>query len=202
MVLHSSRLEYSKFTVEEFDMFSSWYKDPEITKAVFGFVLTEEMCAERFEKAMKINIDHPGANHYSIHMVELPKPELGVTSAERLGQTMPGAGHIVHMPGHIYMRVGRYADAVKVNQDAVLADESYISQCYSQGLYPLGYYPHNIHFLWSAASMLGDSKLAIEAAKKTAEKVPFNILKSSMTHQNFASTPLLVIPDLENGMRF
>ncbi len=143
------------------------------------------------ETAMTINPNHPGANHYYIHMVELPKPELGVTSAERLGQTMPGAGHIVHMPGHIYMRVGRYADAVKVNQDAILADESYISQCYSQGLYPLGYYPHNIHFLWSAASMLGDSKLAIEAAKKTAEKVPFNILKSSMTHQNFASTPLL-----------
>lgn len=143
------------------------------------------------ESAMKLNKNHPGANHYYIHMVELPSPELGIISAERLGQTMPGAGHIVHMPGHIYMRVGRYADAVKVNEQAILADESYISQCFTQGLYPLGYYPHNIHFLWSAASMLGNSELAIDAAKKTAEKVPASILSGSMFHQNFASTPLL-----------
>ena len=65
------------------------------------------------------------------------------------------------------IRVGRYKDAVTVNQAAILADEDYISQCYSQGLYPLGYYPHNIHFLWSAASLLGDSEIAIDAAKKT-----------------------------------
>jgi len=143
------------------------------------------------EKAMELNENHPGANHYYIHMVELPKPDLGIISADRLGQTIPGAGHIVHMPGHIYMRVGRYSDAVKVNQAAVLADESYISQCFSQGLYPLGYYPHNIHFLWSAASMLGNSELAIDAAKKTAEKVPVSILESSIFHQNFATTPLL-----------
>jgi tetratricopeptide (TPR) repeat protein len=95
------------------------------------------------------------------------------------------------MPGHIYMRVGRYSDAVKVNQKAVLADEHYISQCFAQGLYPLGYYPHNIHFLWSAASMLGNSELAIDAAKKTAEKVPASILKGSIYHQNYAITPLL-----------
>lgn len=143
------------------------------------------------EKAMRINPKHPGANHYYIHMVELPKPDLGVKSADILGDLMPGAGHMVHMPGHIYMRVGRYNDAVIANQNAILSDESYISQCYAQGLYPLGYYPHNIHFLWSAASMLGDAEMAIDAAQKTAEKVPLFLLKESPFHQNFASTPIL-----------
>ena len=109
------------------------------------------------EKAMNINPNNPGAHHYYIHMVELPKPDLAVPSADKIGSLMPAAGHIVHMASHIYIRVGRYKDAVTVNQAAILADEDYISQCYSQGMYPLGYYPHNIHFLWSAASLLGDS---------------------------------------------
>ncbi len=143
------------------------------------------------EKAMELNPDHPGAHHYYIHMVELPQPDLAVPSADRLGGLMPAAGHIVHMPSHIYIRVGRYKDAVEANQKAILADEDYISQCYSQGLYPLGYYPHNIHFLWSAASLLGDSEVAIEAAKKTAEKVPTGQLVELPFLQDFASTPLL-----------
>ena len=143
------------------------------------------------EKAMKISPDNPGAHHYYIHMVELPKPDLAVPSAEKLGSLMPAAGHIVHMPSHIYIRVGRYKDAVTANQQAILADEDYISQCYAQGMYPLGYYPHNIHFLWSASSLLGDSQIAIEAAKKTAEKVPTGELIDLPFLQNFASTPLL-----------
>ncbi|MEX0313090.1 MAG: hypothetical protein AB3N18_02860 [Allomuricauda sp.] len=143
------------------------------------------------EKAMKLNPNNPGAHHYYIHMVELPKPDLGVASADKLGKLMPAAGHLVHMPSHIYIRVGRYLDAVKVNQDAILADEDYISQCYSQGLYPLGYYPHNIHFLWSASSLLGNSDIAIDAAKKTAEKVPTGELITMPFLQDFASTPML-----------
>jgi tetratricopeptide (TPR) repeat protein len=143
------------------------------------------------EKAMEINPDNPGAHHYYIHMVELPKPDLAVPSADKLASLMPAAGHIVHMPSHIYIRVGRYLDAVKTNQAAILADEDYISQCYSQGLYPLGYYPHNIHFLWSAASLLGASDIAIDAAKKTAEKVPTGELITLPFLQDFASTPML-----------
>ncbi len=143
------------------------------------------------EKAMEINPDHPGAHHYYIHMVELPYPDLAIVSADKLGSLMPAAGHIVHMPSHIYIRVGRYKDAVEINQKAILADEDYISQCYSQGLYPLSYYPHNIHFLWSAASLLGDSKIAIDAARKTAEKVPTGELIKLPFLQDFASTPLL-----------
>lgn len=143
------------------------------------------------ENAIQINPDHPGAHHYYIHMMELPKPELAVPSADKLGALMPGAGHIVHMPSHIYIRVGRYKDAVGANKAAILADEDYISQCYSQGAYPLGYYPHNLHFLWSAASLLGDSDTAIDAAKKTAEKVPIDELINMPFLQDFASTPLL-----------
>ena len=143
------------------------------------------------EKAIEMDVNNPGAHHYYIHMVELPNPDLAVPSAEKLATLMPAAGHIVHMPSHIFIRVGRYKDAVEANQKAILADEDYISQCYSQGMYPLGYYPHNIHFLWSASSLLGDSKTAIEAAKKTAEKVPMGEMKDLHFLQNFASTPLL-----------
>ena len=70
-----------------------------------------------------------------------------MSSAERLAALMPGAGHLVHMPSHIYLRVGRYNDASDANVEAILADEDYIAQCQAQGLYPIGYYPHNIHFL-------------------------------------------------------
>jgi len=143
------------------------------------------------EKAMRLEPENPGGHHYYIHMVELPYPDTGVESADKLASLMPGAGHIVHMPSHIYIRVGRYLDAVKVNQQAILADEDYISQCFSQGLYPLGYYPHNIHFLWSSASLLGDSEIAIDAAKKTAEKVPTGELVTLPFLQDFAATPLL-----------
>jgi len=143
------------------------------------------------ESAMRIEPENPGGHHYYIHMVELPYPDMGVASADKLASLMPGAGHIVHMPSHIYIRVGRYLDAVKVNQTAILADEDYISQCFSQGLYPLAYYPHNIHFLWSSASLLGDSKIAIDAAKKTAEKVPTGELTTLPFLQDFAATPLL-----------
>lgn len=151
--------------------------------------ITEAKAA--LEKAIKIDPDHPGAHHYYIHLVELPKPDLAVSSAEKLGSLMPAAGHLVHMPSHIYIRVGRYKDAVKANHSAILADEDYISQCYSQGMYPLGYYPHNIHFLWSASSLLGDSREAIEAAKKTAEKVPIGEMSALPFLQDFAATPLL-----------
>lgn len=143
------------------------------------------------EKAIKMKPENPGGHHYYIHMVELPYPDLGVASADKLASLMPGAGHIVHMPSHIYIRVGRYKEAVEVNQAAILADEDYISQCYAQGLYPLVYYPHNIHFLWSASSLLGSSEIAIDAAKKTAEKVPIGELVELPFLQDFSATPLL-----------
>lgn len=115
---------------------------------------------------------HPGANHYYIHALEATKsPERAEAAADRLRTLMPGAGHMVHMPGHIYMRVGRYADASAVNEAAIVADEDYITQCRAQGIYPIGYYPHNIHFLWSASTMEGRSETAIAAARKVAARV-------------------------------
>ncbi|MDR8392297.1 hypothetical protein NC796_14180 [Aliifodinibius sp. S!AR15-10] len=146
---------------------------------------------EALETAIELNPEHPGAHHFYIHMVELPQPELAVPSAEILGGLMPAAGHLVHMPSHIFIRVGRYRDAAMANVSAIAADEDYISQCYSQGMYPLGYFPHNIHFLWSAASLLGNSETAIEAAKKTAEKVPVGMLEALPFLQDYYSTPLL-----------
>ncbi|MBV9331174.1 MAG: hypothetical protein JOZ55_06445 [Alphaproteobacteria bacterium] len=79
---------------------------------------------------------------------------------------MPGAGHIVHMPSHIYYRVGRYEDAVKVNEAAARVDESYIAQCRAQGFYPLAYYAHNIHFLWTSSAMMGREAAALDAARR------------------------------------
>jgi tetratricopeptide (TPR) repeat protein len=116
--------------------------------------------------------DHPGATHYYIHVMESTKsPERAEAAADRLLKLMPGAGHMVHMPSHIYQRLGRYADASAANEKAILADEDYLAQCQAQGIYPMGYYPHNIHFLWSAATMEGRSGLAIESARKVASRV-------------------------------
>ena len=143
------------------------------------------------EKAIRINPDHPGAHHYYIHMVELPKPDLAENSADRLVGLVPGAGHLVHMPAHIYIRIGRYKDARLVNVKAIEADEDYISQCLAQGLYPLSYYPHNIHFLWSAASMEGNSSAALEAAHKTASRVPRDQVAELSFMEDFLATPLL-----------
>jgi hypothetical protein len=124
------------------------------------------------EKVLAKNPGHPGANHYYIHAVEATRtPERAEAAADRLLKLMPGAGHMVHMPSHIYQRVGRYADAAASNEAAVQADEDYIAQCRAQGIYPMAYYPHNIHFLWFAATAEGRSATAIEAARKTAAQV-------------------------------
>ncbi len=124
------------------------------------------------ESVLKRNPGHPGANHLYIHLLEpTTQAARAEAAADRLLALMPGAGHIVHMPSHIYMRVGRYADASAANEKAILADEDYIAQCRAQGIYPMGYYPHNIHFLWSAASMEGRGQAAIDAARKVASKV-------------------------------
>jgi tetratricopeptide (TPR) repeat protein len=130
------------------------------------------------EKVIERNPVHPGALHLYIHLLEATdKVDKAEVAADRLITLMPAAGHMVHMPAHIYQRVGRYADAARSNELAIAADEDYISQCQAQGLYPMGYYPHNIHFLWFAATFDGRSQLAIESARKTASKVDDATLK-------------------------
>ena len=124
------------------------------------------------ERVLAANPKHPGALHYWIHLWEPTRtPERAEREADRLLPLMPGAGHIVHMPAHIYYRVGRYDDVVTSNQKAAAADEEYIAQCRAQGMYPLAYYPHNIHFVWMGATMSGQSRLAVEAARKTAASI-------------------------------
>ena len=133
---------------------------------------------------------HPGALHLYIHLMEpTEEPERAEAAADRLLTLMPAAGHMVHMPSHIYQRIGRYADSAKANELAVAADEDYITQCRAQGLYPMGYYPHNIHFLWFAASMDGRGAVAIDAARKVASRVPDEALKEMPLLAGFRIVP-------------
>ena len=114
--------------------------------------------------------NHPGANHLMIHAVEAgPTPELGLEPANRLLTYAPQAGHLVHMPSHIYVRVGEYEQAARANVLASRADESYIRHCRAQGFYPGVYYPHNVHFLWYARFFQGRRADAMAAAEKVAE---------------------------------
>jgi tetratricopeptide (TPR) repeat protein len=125
------------------------------------------------ESVMARNADHPGALHLYVHAVEASaKPERGVAAADRLRTLIPGSGHLVHMPAHIYSRVGRWHDAVLANQIAIQADDNYLAICRgnTQGVYPLGYVPHNHHFLWFAASMEGNSAIASSAAEQTSKR--------------------------------
>lgn len=115
--------------------------------------------------------NHPGACHYYIHAVEAVNPQAAVPCAERLARLMPGEGHMVHMPAHIYIRVGRWNDAVQANQHAISTDEMFIEGQHPMGVYPLAYYPHNIHFLAFASTMAGRSAQAIEASRALTSKV-------------------------------
>lgn len=141
------------------------------------------------EKVIAKNPNHPGALHLYIHLMEAFQADKAEAAADRLLTLMPAAGHMVHMPAHIYQRVGRYADAQKSNEMAIAADEDYISQCRAQGLYPMAYYPHNLHFLWFAATAEGNSKLAVEAARKLASQVNDETLKAVPLLAGFRVVP-------------
>lgn len=133
---------------------------------------TERIVAT-LESVLVRNPDHPGALHLYVHAVEASAdPQRGAAAADRLRTLVPGSGHLVHMPAHIYARVGRWHDAVIANQRAIEADDAYLAACRGNvtGVYPLGYVPHNHHFLWFAASMEGASAMARAAAAQTAER--------------------------------
>jgi tetratricopeptide (TPR) repeat protein len=125
------------------------------------------------ESVLARHPNHPGAIHLYIHAVEAsPQPEKAEAAADRLRFLVPAAGHLVHMPSHIYLRVGRYADAFELNQRAAAADESFLAWCRSPGLYRAMYYPHNLHFIWSSASFDGRRDAALAAARKLAAQIP------------------------------
>lgn len=131
---------------------------------------TRELLAA-LEGVLERNPDHPGANHYYIHAVEAVEPERALDAADRLRGLVPGAGHLVHMPSHVYLRMGLYREATLANERAAEADESYIAQCREQGFYPALYYPHNVHFLWYTNAMEGRSAPSIEAARAIGQHV-------------------------------
>ncbi len=146
------------------------------------------------ELILDIDPNHPLANHLYIHAVEAsPHPERGLLSADRLGGLVPGAGHLVHMPAHIYIRVGRYRDALHANEQATRIDEDYLSHSHMEGIYPLAYVPHNYHFLWAAATKLGMSQVSLESAMDTAAHVDEKLLMDpglGATLQHFSMIPL------------
>lgn len=129
------------------------------------------------EKVLKRNPSHPGAIHLYIHAVEASaSPDRALPYADRLGAQMPGAGHIVHMPAHIYYRVGMYRESLAVNRRAIAVDEAYFRTSPSDPLYRSAYYPHNIHFVMVSAQAGGDGRTALEAATKLDASLPDDLV--------------------------
>jgi tetratricopeptide (TPR) repeat protein len=133
------------------------------------------------ENVLRRNPNHIGANHYYIHAVEAsPNPERALPSAARLGKLAPKAGHLVHMPYHIYARTGNYEEAALSNIDAVIADREYLAKSGAQGVYPMMYYNHNIHCLASAYLMTGNYAGAIKTARELEDNVKKHVEMTPM----------------------
>ena len=144
------------------------------------------------ESVLDKDPNHPLAIHLYIHAVEASSdPGRAEEAADRLADLVPGAGHLVHMPSHIYWRVGRYEDASLANIAAAKVDEEYIAQCNAQGFYPALYYPHNVHFLWAASTMEGMSDLSIESAIKVSNYVSPEQIRNIPFLEFFHTIPLL-----------
>ena len=131
------------------------------------------------ERVLAREPNHPGAIHYYIHAVEASdRPERAEPYADRLRGAIPGAGHLVHMPSHIYYRVGRYLDALADNKMAAEVDENYLAATNApMGVYRLGYYPHNVHFVMASAQMAGDGPTVIAAAEKLRGLIPDEVAR-------------------------
>jgi len=145
------------------------------------------------ESVLKRDPNHSGANHYYIHAVEASTdPDRALPSAKRLGLIAPNAGHLVHMPSHIYIRTGDYALAAKVNADAVVVDRNYVAKNGPQGVYPMMYYNHNMHFLASANAMNGNYKQAIKWSRELQTNVKPGLAAMPML-ESFAAYPLVTM---------
>ncbi|WP_289500345.1 hypothetical protein [Gloeocapsopsis sp. IPPAS B-1203] len=168
-----------------------WTKDGQPTTYTNEIVSTLESVLQRHP-------NHPGANHYYIHAVEASQtPERAIPSAQRLETLVPDAGHLVHMPSHVYWRVGRYYDAARINERAIRVDETHgVGGTRDQNVhsyYALAYYPHNIHFLFAAAQMSGRSTLALEAARKLVAKIPDRAYQDVPALEDFKPMPLFAL---------
>jgi tetratricopeptide (TPR) repeat protein len=143
------------------------------------------------ESVLARNPDHPGACHYYLHTVEASlEPERALPCAERLPGLMPGAGHLVHMPAHIYMRVGRYHEAVERNQQAAYVDEQYLASQHPTGEYANGYYRHNLHFLWASLAMEGRNVEAMKAARDLTATITAEEASKDHSKELYLSTPI------------
>ena len=126
---------------------------------------------DTLERVLARSPDHAGANHFLIHALEASStPRRALASAGRLATLAPDAGHMVHMPSHIFVRVGRYDDAVRANQQAIEADRNLAAQLHAQGYEPLGSVSHHHHFLWASAAMQGNAAVALPAAQWLGEQ--------------------------------
>jgi len=143
------------------------------------------------ERVLTRNPGHPGAIHFYIHAVEASdRPKRAELYADRLRGAIPAAGHLVHMPSHIYYRVGRYLDALEDNKTAVKVDEKYLSETNApMGVYRLGYYPHNVHFVMASAQMAGDGQTVIGAAEKLGELIPDELARGIAMVQPVKAAP-------------
>ncbi|HSF88134.1 MAG TPA: hypothetical protein VLA46_01890, partial [Saprospiraceae bacterium] len=156
---------------------------PEIIKAI--------------EVAIKLNPNHPGGHHYNIHALEAsPYPERALPSAKKFDDGLvPHAGHLVHMPSHIYINTGDYHLGSVANINALKQDSTYVTQCHAQGSYPLALYPHNYHFLAATATLEGKSEWALDAANKMSKQVNHKgmLVPELATLQHYYSIPYFVL---------
>ena len=154
---------------------------------------TEEIVAT-LEAALRQHPDHPGACHYYIHAVEAsPDPKRGLDCAKRLPSLMPGAGHLVHMPAHIYMRVGLYREASERNATAATVDREYLLHHPLEGNYASGYYAHNLHFLNASLVMEGRSVEAMQVARDLLSKISVEEIVKEPSLEWYAPTLLLTM---------
>ena len=152
---------------------------------------TEEIVST-LESVIRRDPNHMGAIHYYIHAVEAsPSPERALAGANRLATLAPAAGHLVHMPAHVYIRTGDYDSAVKTNQKAAAADEAYIKSSGAQGIYPMMYYSHNLHFIAMCSAMNGDYAEAKKAANMLASHVG-PAVKDMPPLEGFMTIPMAV----------
>ena len=144
------------------------------------------------ERAVKRYPDHIGACHLYIHAIEASNEAAkALPCANRLAQLAPGAGHLVHMPSHIYLRLGMWEEAVEHNEHAVHADEKFIQDRHPTGVYPIGYYPHNWHMMWAALQQLGRGEETIQAGRKVVEIVNPDVIRQVPFLEGYAPVPLM-----------
>ncbi len=151
---------------------------------------------ELLEAVLERDPYHPGANHYLIHALEEFDPQRAESAADRLAKVAPDSGHLVHMPSHIYWRVGRYEDAARINALAAAADEALFSWCRSTPFYQSLYYTHNLHFRWASALAAGQGDAALTAARRLESQVPVEQLEQWPFLEDFLAVPWVTLARL------